>query len=252
MQADRELCAAAGMNDFVLKPIEPAQLWQVLARWIRPRAGLPQAPAQAQATDPSAPAAAPAAMLPSVIEGLDMVQGLRRVMGRQTLYLELLGKFARSQAKVPAQVRAALTDGDLALARRLVHTLRGLAGNLGAGEERAIVDGGGAAALAPALEVLAAQLEPLVGAIRALLPDMVSAPAPAAAPVDIAVVGEQLQRLLDQGDGDAADYFAAHRASLQVALGPACAEIASAIDDFDFDVAARVLAQARSREAAGQ
>jgi two-component system, sensor histidine kinase and response regulator len=37
MQADRERCLAAGMVDFVSKPIEPAALFNTLLRWIKPR-----------------------------------------------------------------------------------------------------------------------------------------------------------------------------------------------------------------------
>jgi CheY-like chemotaxis protein len=48
MPADRERCLAAGMNDFVAKPIDPGTLWAVLLKWIAPR----QAPAQAVQTAP--------------------------------------------------------------------------------------------------------------------------------------------------------------------------------------------------------
>ena len=44
LETDRQRCFAAGMNDHVAKPIEPAVLWAALARWIRPRPGLGQAP----------------------------------------------------------------------------------------------------------------------------------------------------------------------------------------------------------------
>lgn len=40
MQSDRERCLEAGMNDHVAKPVEPAQLWAALRRWIQPRPGL--------------------------------------------------------------------------------------------------------------------------------------------------------------------------------------------------------------------
>jgi len=37
MQADRDRCLDAGMDDFVTKPIEPDQLWAALVRWIPSR-----------------------------------------------------------------------------------------------------------------------------------------------------------------------------------------------------------------------
>jgi CheY-like chemotaxis protein len=37
MQADRDHCLAAGMNDHIAKPIEPEDLWKVLLKWVKPR-----------------------------------------------------------------------------------------------------------------------------------------------------------------------------------------------------------------------
>jgi two-component system, sensor histidine kinase and response regulator len=35
MAADRDRCLEAGMNDHIAKPIEPEELFRVLAQWIR-------------------------------------------------------------------------------------------------------------------------------------------------------------------------------------------------------------------------
>jgi two-component system, sensor histidine kinase and response regulator len=35
MQRDRERCLAAGMNDFVTKPVDPEELYKVLMKWAR-------------------------------------------------------------------------------------------------------------------------------------------------------------------------------------------------------------------------
>ena len=194
--------------------------------------------------------------LPTGIAGLDVRQGLRRVMGREPLYLELLGKFARTQDRVPAQIRSALQADDAALAKRLAHTLRGLAGNLGAAALQAqaaeveLAIGGGTRL--PELEAglvrLAGLLDPLVQALHTALPAPATGagPADAAAPDCAAVmaVGEHLRELLEQADGDALHYFSEHRALLQATIGPACDDIAQAIDGYDFDTAARTLAAA--------
>ena len=36
MQADRERCIEAGMNDYIVKPIDPDALWAALLRWVKP------------------------------------------------------------------------------------------------------------------------------------------------------------------------------------------------------------------------
>jgi PAS domain S-box-containing protein len=260
LPSDRELCLAAGMNDFVLKPIEPEQLWLALARSIRPRIGLP-APLTSLGATPL-PAPSPSQM-PAHIAGLDLALGLRRMMGRQSLYLELLAKFALTHADVAAQIHEALQAGDRVLAQRLAHTLRGLAGNLGATQlqeeasavETALGSGLPTANVEPLLARLTRTLAALVDALHIALPSLVStATTPPAAPDDVNAAAartccDRLQALLNQNDADARSYFQAHHALLHAALGPAFGPIAQAIEVYDFDAAATALAAYRSPEA---
>jgi two-component system sensor histidine kinase/response regulator len=140
--------------------------------------------------------AVPLPALPTGIAGLDTQRGLRRVVGKQALYLDLLARFSHTQDQVPAQIRGALAQGDAERARRLAHTLRGLAGNLGAealqAQAAAVEDGIAANAAPPVLESalqgLAALLDPLVAALRAALPaaalpEATPAPTPTTPPV---------------------------------------------------------------------
>jgi len=48
MQQDKEKCLAAGMVDFVTKPIQPDELWAALRRWIKPGATSARATADVQ------------------------------------------------------------------------------------------------------------------------------------------------------------------------------------------------------------
>ena len=103
MAGDQEKSAAAGMNDHVTKPIDPKQLYAVLARWISaspPPAEETRAPemippdADGKALDDSAPISAEAQPFPDALEGFDLMAGLSRLQGNKALYRKLLTGFA--------------------------------------------------------------------------------------------------------------------------------------------------------------
>lgn len=128
MSGVREQVLDTGMNDYVTKPIEPAELWAALVKWIKP--GTRELPDGFQE---SGEAAAVPSALPG-IEGINAEDGLRRVGGNHTLYRELLVKFRRDFADSADEIRKQLAAGDLQTAERLAHTVKGVAGNIGAGE----------------------------------------------------------------------------------------------------------------------
>ena len=135
---DRLACEAAGMDDFVAKPVEAADLYAVLLKWLT---GLRrQAP---QATDPPVPAAPP---LPTptaepearlwarlaVLPGLDADRGVQRLLGRRERYLEMLQRFVAALSAPDASLRQALAAGDRAVARLEAHAAKGAAAALSA------------------------------------------------------------------------------------------------------------------------
>ena len=125
LQTERQHCLDAGMNDYVSKPVDPDQLLATLARWIKPRLGLSPAtpsikaePAREQPT------------LPESLPGIDIRSALRRAMGNQKLLLELYDGFRDQYAAATEEIRQALAREDIASARRLAHTVKGVAANL--------------------------------------------------------------------------------------------------------------------------
>ena len=121
---ERQRCLEAGMNDHVSKPIDPDALFATLLRWARPRR------AQAAGSEDKSANRANEGILPE-IDGVDMAGGLKRLAGNKRLYRDLLVQFAAKQGDVPSQILAAMENGNRQLAERTVHTVKGVAGNIG-------------------------------------------------------------------------------------------------------------------------
>ncbi len=130
---DRRACAAAGMDDFLAKPIEVDLLYELVLSWLdRTRGSPPAADAARPAQD--APAEADGLRLMQMlrgVEGIDAGGGLAAVGGRAAVYRRLLGVFCRTHHDDAARLAACVERGDLAGARDLAHRIRGGAATLG-------------------------------------------------------------------------------------------------------------------------
>ena len=136
MLRDRKRCYAAGMQGFVTKPIDTHRLWAELKTWIKPRALPAERAPSSMAPTVDTPAPRPLMIAGDIstlaIDGLDVQVGLSRTMGRSALYLSLLRKFPTNQGSAVREIRAALAAGDWTTAERVAHTLKGVAGTIGA------------------------------------------------------------------------------------------------------------------------
>nr|WP_328595839.1 response regulator [Rugamonas aquatica] len=264
MQADRELCIQAGMVDFVIKPVEPDDLWRALLRWVPPRHAMPapdaiagngQDEALAHAS-PHAPAAEEDDF-PQSIPGLDMVSGLRRVLGKRPRYLAMLRGFVANQAGAVRQISALIAAGDRAGAERGAHTLKGLAGNIGAGALQllageaehalspAAVGEAGAAELSARLAPQLAQLESVLAGQVAAIVECLPAEAELAAvevdPEQRDAVVRELAELLADDDARAERVLVEHGALLAASFPQHYRKLEQAVGDFDMELALSVL-----------
>jgi len=240
---ERQRCLAEGMNDHISKPIDPELLFETVGRFYKPSATATpssqhagaKAPGQDQASErPSKEGSkrtevrAPDPEDLPVVEGLDTKDGLTRVAGNRKLYLKLLRQFAEQQGPAVEPITAALTQGDIALAERLAHTLKGVAGNIGAKPvqsaagrlEKLIRDRAAAAETESALRQVATALDPLLAQLRSALPSPAPKPVlptiqPVADPAQSRAAVAQLTKLLSEFDPGAADFLEANQAALR-------------------------------------
>lgn len=116
----------AGITDHIAKPIDPDRLVATLAKWVRPAWPMRSTPMNQAVHKSSAPE-----QLPD-LPGVNGSESIRRIGGNVSLYCSLLDKFRDNQRDFAASFREALAADDLVTAERLAHTLRGIAGTLGA------------------------------------------------------------------------------------------------------------------------
>ena len=246
MQVDKDRCLGAGMNDFVSKPIEPDDLWRVLLRWIKPRHAVTvQAASGIKVTDVLTG-------FPDQIKGLDVAAGLRRVLGKHARYLAMLRGFVSSQADATQQIRSSLQQGDVTTAERLSHTLKGLAGNIGAAELQQI-SGELETALRlgqPAEQLLAVADEKLAQQVAAILDKLPPEEQKIATVADMTkfkAVSDELAVLLADDNARAEKILEQHEAMLEAALPAHFKKIAELIRQFDYEQALLVLNEARTQ-----
>lgn len=169
MEGDREKCFAAGMNDFVPKPVMIEQLLAVLGHHLQ---------REARARPAAAASAKGHGLDLTQLENLDVDAALQSTMGQIDFLARILTIFHTTQHDFAAKFVAARADvGDPEAAGRLAHTLKGAAASMGAQAlreaaqalEQACKQNAAADRIEAAFKAVTGELSPvLVGIRRAL------------------------------------------------------------------------------------
>ncbi len=121
---ERERCLASGMNEHLPKPIAVDQLYGLVARLTN------RPPLAREAENTIETASDDAASLQ--LAGINLTQALLRLNGNTALLLRLVQIFGQEQQEAAAEIRRLLAEKDTSAAARMVHGLKGVAGNLAA------------------------------------------------------------------------------------------------------------------------
>ncbi|MDY6990858.1 MAG: response regulator [Thermodesulfobacteriota bacterium] len=118
MQGDRDKCIAAGMDDYIPKPVNPQTLIEVIERWLtkgevaeKKEAGVPKTSAKAEVFDRA---------------GL-----LERTMGDQDFAQEIVEAFFEDVPRQIADLKECLNNGDGSMVQQHAHTIKGASSNVG-------------------------------------------------------------------------------------------------------------------------
>ena len=247
MAGDRDKVLDAGMNDHIAKPINVNEMFSTMARWITPTNPVDFDTSETQEKGS-------VDVIPE-IPHVDTDVGLNISQGNTKLYLRLLRKFADTEASFPQRFENALENNVLEECERHAHTLKGLAGSIGAKElqtralnlEQSCKGEGDKDAIPILLDELLAELSVVLQGLERIADRKPSIASGELEQLDVAKFEQlfgQLKELLEDDDTDANDIIdelldtpglVRHKDLLN--------KLAAAVGSYEFEDALEVLAE---------
>jgi len=244
MEGYREKCLETGMTDYISKPVDIRELNRKLAAHTACR--LPDC--QPRIPGPMGPDID----LPESLPGIDVSAAVRRLGGNTRLYRSMIRTLSRQYRETPGQLRAALAAGEIDSIAQSAHTLKGIAGNIGARELRASASVLHEAARAQSPEAMETALagfqdawDRVIPAIEQLAFQKDDPPAYTAGEgIDLVTGLAELDRLLSTGSASATYYFRSIQDRFEhPELSGYMSRLQTHVENYDFDHARQVLAE---------
>ncbi len=119
---DHERCLAAGMDDYLTKPLDPKSLGQTIAKWLSRDAPLARRHELPAPAENPAPESGP----------IDYPSLLRRCMGKEELAARLVGKLVAQAGRDREEIAEAMQQGNAEVLAAAAHRLKGASANVAA------------------------------------------------------------------------------------------------------------------------
>lgn len=239
LAGDKEKCLQQGMDDYISKPIDPDELRRVLIKWLPKQQDEPLLQPQDEGHDQPWQTPPP---------GVDLAEVLKRLAGNQVLLMSLLKEFARGHQSDLDMMRQALLLNDNQQVKRILHGLKGAAGNIGLTELHHAAQQQELAFLDKTDEIeltddFCQQLTSTLAELELWLANQADA---IAKPSSTQGEGNQdlvaLQQLLAQSSGESIALWQQLKSSVSAENEDVANKINSLLDDYEMEQAAEVLA----------
>lgn len=244
MKGDKDKVIAAGMNDHIAKPIDVKEMFNTMARWITPSNPMGSSSVQYKPSVAHEPIKIPK------LAGIDTQKGLAITQNNLKLYLRLLNKFSCSESDFEKRFIAALHSNDPKEKTRCAHTLKGVAGNIGATRlkslaqilELACEKGSSEADITKYFKAVVEELSPILIELENFEFPVADGLNKVTNPQQLKSLLNQLRDLLEDDDTDAQDILdeissLSHDTNHSVYIS----KIEKAMSEYDFEEALEVL-----------
>ena len=263
-EEDRRKCIEAGMNDHLVKPVEPEILYKCLIKWLPVRKNgatnksIKNSDEERISARDSLKKTEEQNWLKDLrqVEGLNVGAGLRILGGDVTVYLRLIRQFGQKCQADATEILDRLAAQNYLSIMQTAHSIKGVAGNLGAAKIQEL-----ASELEQAIRVQSAndQSEKLINNFveevrrfaEALRKVIIFPENPEKENVDkvqLEMIINRLAVLLENNDTEAYDLFEAYKDLLLSDLGESGLKLEREIYQFDYQDALKTLRQAQKKK----
>jgi len=286
MPGDKEKALEIGMNDYISKPIKPEEMFAIMARWITPKqpcfankksflekksnhtdslpdlSGIDKSiglfntqitskqPCFVNKNSSLEEKSNHTDSLPD-LSGIDKSIGLFNTQNKSQLYYNILQKFRDKQKDFEKTFCMAQSENDPKKVERAVHTLKGLAGTIGAmgihdaAKELEIACKENRNDIDKRLEIVLTELKPVIEGLKSLDNNFPSENILEKSSIDKSRIDELIHKLYDYlSDFDTrASKIMSQLSPLvkQTEFADSFDEISNAIDEFDFEMAKKLI-----------